>query len=63
MGGETIPLSDDDIMRLGTEVGLRVNAMPENPTQVEIDNAVDSLRMRSVELAYRQRTQPENTID
>lgn len=63
MSGETIPLTRDDIVRLGIEAGLRVNAMPEYPSQADIDLAVDSLKMRSVELAYLQRTQPEGIID
>lgn len=55
----TKPLSDQDILRLGIETGLRVQAMPEFPSQSEIDNTVDELGMRAVELAYTQSTTPE----
>ncbi len=53
------PLTTDDIMRLGVEAGMRVDAMQEFPDQVDIDNAVQALGMRAVELAYSQPVIPE----
>lgn len=52
-------LTDSDIIRLGVEAGMRVNAMPEFPVQTDIDEVVDELGMRAVELVYRQQIVPE----
>ena len=56
------PLTQTDIIALGIEAGLRVQAMPEFPDAKQRQAAVDELGMSAVKRAYTPLVNPEEVI-
>ncbi len=54
-------LTDDDIVRLGVEAGIRVLSMPDCPSQSDIDQAVLDLGLAAIHLTHAETTVPEGT--
>lgn len=60
---EVRQLSQDDILRLGRETGMRVQAAGDTLSSDDQEQMVDELAMRAVELTYRPQVLPEDVDD